>query len=135
MGENFHQNIDKLFHKMEQYVSSKTVVGDAIVLGNVTILPMVEVTVGVGSGTKEKKGEDTFDTGGLGARIIPSAVLVIADGNVQLINIKNQDAVNKLIDMAPGVVSKLNFGSMFGKKETPEPKEEVHFEETVIKEE
>ncbi len=47
--------------------------------------------------------------GGLGAKITPSSVLVIQDGSVQLINIKNQDSLSKLIDMVPGLVSKLNF--------------------------
>ena len=53
---------------------------------------------------------------------------------MQLINIKNQDAVSKLIDMAPGIAAKLNFGSAFGKKGKGEKKEEetVFEEKTVI---
>ena len=56
---------------------------------------------------------------------------------MQLINIKNQDAVSKLIDMAPGVVNKLNFGAVFGggKKEKQEPEETVTFEEELVVEE
>lgn len=72
----------------------------------------------------------------MGARITPSAVLAIQNGSVQLINIKNQDAVSKLIDMAPGVVNKLNFGAVFGhnkKEEKPEP--DVKFEEELVVEE
>lgn len=137
MSSSFNNNLDTLFSKMENFVSTKTVVGETIQIGDVTILPLIEVSVGVGAGgTEGEKGEEK-GVGGLGAKIIPSAVLVISNGNVQLINIKNQDAINKLIDMAPGITSKLNFSSMFSKKkeETEKPKEEVKFEETVIVEE
>ena len=136
MSSNLSTNLDVLFGKMESFVSTKTVVGDAITIGDVVLLPLIEVSVGVGAGASEsvdKNGKDN-GAGGLGAKIVPSAVLAIQNGNVQLINIKNQDAVNKLIDMAPGIAAKLNFGSMFGKKEQTEekPKEEVKFEEEII---
>lgn len=117
-------NLDILFNKMENFISSKTVVGDAVKVGEVTLIPLVDVNVGVAAGA----GEKGQGGGGLGAKIMPSAVIAIYNGNVQLINIKNQDAISKLIDMAPGIVSKLNFGSAFGKKS--EDKDDV--EEEVV---
>ena len=123
-----------MFDKVEDIVSTKTIVGDAIIMGDLTLLPLIEVSVGVGIGTKEGAKEDS--AGGMGAKITPSAVLVIQNGNVQMINIKNQDAVNKLIDMAPGIASKLNFSAIFGKRnENKEPKQEVKFEEEIVTEE
>jgi len=132
MGSGFNSSLDVLFGKVENFVSTKTVVGDAIVIGDLTLLPLIEVSVGVGAGAKEGAKEGA--AGGMGARITPSAVLVIQDGNVQMINIKNQDAVNKLIDMAPGIASKLNFGAIFGKGTKEETKEEVKFEEEIVTE-
>jgi len=41
---------------------------------------------------------------------------VISDGNVQLVNIKHQDSVNKLIDLIPSIASKFDLSSMFNKK-------------------
>lgn len=133
MSSGLKENFDALFGKMEDFVSTKTVVGEPIKIGEITLLPIIEVAVGVGAGASEsadRKGKDG-GAGGLGAKITPSAVLVINGKDVQMINIKNQDAVNKLIDMAPGVVNKLNFASIFGKKDS-EPKEEVKFEEEVV---
>jgi uncharacterized spore protein YtfJ len=134
MGAGFNSALDVLFQKVDNLVSTKTVVGDALVLGDITIVPLIEVSVGVGAGAKEEKESAA---GGMGAKITPSAVLVIHNGNVQMINMKNQDAVSKLIDMAPGVVSKLNFGSIFGKanKDTGEEKEDIKFEEEIVTEE
>ncbi|MCI8630251.1 MAG: sporulation protein [Firmicutes bacterium] len=134
MGKGFDTSLNVLFDKVEDIVSTKTIIGDAIILGDLTLLPLIEVSVGVGVGTKEGAKEDS--AGGMGAKITPSAVLVIQNGNVQMINIKNQDAVNKLIDMAPGIASKLNFGAIFGKRnEKKEPQEEVKFEEEIVTEE
>lgn len=135
MGKDFNESVDALFHKVEDLVSTKTVVGEAIELDGLTLLPLIEVAVGVGAGAKENVNA----AGGMGAKITPSAVLVIQGASVQMINIKNQDAVSKLIDMAPGVVNKLNFGAVFSGRAKKEPaeetKEEVKFEEETIIEE
>ncbi len=134
MGKDFKESVDVLFNKVEDLVSTKTVVGEAIVIGDLTLLPLIEVAVGAGAGAKENVNA----AGGVGAKITPSAVLVIHNGSVQTLNIKNQDAVSKLIDMAPGVVNKLNFGAIFGNRDKKEPQEEdatVKFEEEVIIEE
>ena len=50
----------------------------------------------------------------------PSAVLVVSGGNTRLVNLKNQDAVTKIIDMAPEVVDKVV--GLFKKDKTEEEK-------------
>ena len=67
--------------------------------------------------------------GGMGAKVAPNAVIAIVNGNVQLINIKNQDALNKIIDLAPSIANKLNFNAAFKKaKENLSESEEADFE-------
>ena len=44
----------------------------------------------------------------MGAKIQPSAVLVIKDGNSKLVNVKNQDGMTKILDMVPGIVEKFS---------------------------
>ena len=131
MANNTGNNLEILMNKIEDFVSSKTVVGEAVKIGEVTLVPLVDVSVGVGAGG----AENGAGGGALGAKITPSAVLAISNGSVQLVNIKNQDAVSKLIDMAPGIAAKLNFGSGFGKKDskdTEEVKETVFKEKTIV---
>jgi uncharacterized spore protein YtfJ len=44
----------------------------------------------------------------MGAKISPAAVLLIAkDGTTKLVNMKSQDAVSKIIDMAPDLLTKI----------------------------
>lgn len=110
-------SLDTLFNKMEGFISSKTVIGEPINIGEVIIVPLVDVSVGVGAGSYAKK-EVTAENagGGLGAKITPSAVLVVQNGSVQLVDVKGKDSVNKLIDMVPGIVSKFDFSSFFKNK-------------------
>lgn len=130
---NLNSNLEALFSKMENFISTKTVVGEPTVIDGVIIVPLVDVAFGVGAGSTEStadKNSKDNSAGGLGAKISPSAIMVIQDGNVQLVNVKNQNSLNKLIDMVPGVVSKLNFS--FGNK--AEKEEDVTFEDERISE-
>jgi len=116
MSNNVSDHLQSMFSKMENFISSKTVVGEPVQFGDVIIVPLVEVTFGAGSGLGENKAEQQGGGGALGARLIPVAVVVIVNGTVQLVNVKNQESVNKLIDMIPGVLSKFNFDAVFNKK-------------------
>jgi len=121
-------NLQELFSKLEEYVSTKTVVGEPVHIGDVILIPLVDVSLGMGTAmvanTEEdagKKGGKDGGGGALGAKMTPSAVVVINGGTVQLVNIKNQESVNKILDMVPGILSKLNLGNLFKKKdEEPE---------------
>lgn len=112
---NLNENLETLFTKMENFLTTKTVVGEPITIGDMIIIPLVDVAFGVGAGSKDNtadKERKEGGAGGLGAKISPTAVIVInKEGDIQMVNIKNQNAVNKLIDMVPGIASKLNFGS------------------------
>ena len=106
---NFKSTLESLFRGMDGVVSSKTVVGDAIHIGGTIILPLVDVSFGIGagafSGDKKEKG-----MGGIGGRMTPSAVIVIQDGKTRLVNIKNQDTITKILDMIPDVVDRFTSG-------------------------
>lgn len=134
MENNLNSSLETLFSKMDEFVSTKTVVGEPINMGGVIMLPLVDVFFGVGAGAsaQAEDSKKSTDAGGLGAKITPSAVIVIQDGSVQLVNVKNQDAVSKLIDMAPGIVNKLNLSA--GKKEKDHYEDDGDFEERIVEE-
>ena len=88
-------------------LSTKTVVGEATKIGDTIILPLVDVSFGVGAGAGSNGTKNSASgAGGMGGKMTPSAVLVIRDGAVKLVNIKNQDAVTKVLDMIPDIVDK-----------------------------
>ena len=102
---NFTGVIESLMKGMNAVLSTKTVVGEATQIGDTIILPLVDVTFGVGAGASaaDKKNGGA---GGFSAKMSPSAVLVIKNGTTKLVNIKNQDTITKVIDMIPDIVDK-----------------------------
>ncbi len=107
MAENkFNTTVGALFNGMENVVSSKTVVGEAIHIGDTIILPLVDVSFAVGAGSFNE-GAKEKGAGGLGGKISPSAVLVIQNGRTKLVNIKNQDTITKLLDLVPDVMDRI----------------------------
>ena len=108
---NFQETVNSLFKGMDSYIAAKTVVGDAIHIGDTIILPLVDVTFAVGAGAfaEDKKNNGG---GGMGGKLSPSAVLVIQNGTTKLVNVKNQDGLTKILDMVPDFVNK------FAKTET-----------------
>lgn len=112
-GNDFSSVVDTLMKGMEGFLSTKTVVGEATKVGDVIILPLVDVTFGVGAGANAKDKHNAAG-GGMSGKMSPSAVLVIKDGMTKLVNIKNQDAVTKIIDLVPDLVDR------FKKKDTHE---------------
>ena len=95
---NFDSTVASLFKGMDAFISAKTVVGDAVTVKDTIILPLVDVSFGVGAGA--------FAGGGMTGKVTPSAVLVIQNGATKLVNIKNQDTVTKILDMIPDVIDK-----------------------------
>ena len=106
---NFKATVESLFRGMDGVISSKTVVGEAIHINGTIILPLVDVSFGIGagafSGEKKEKG-----IGGIGGKMSPSAVIVIQNGRTKLVNIKNQDTITKILDMVPDVVDRFTSG-------------------------
>lgn len=116
-NHNLNDVMQSLFKGMDTVLSTKTVVGEATQIGDVIILPLVDVSFGVAAGASlgDKKNNGG---GGLGGKMSPNAVLVIKDGNTKLVNIKNQDTITKVLDMVPDLVEK------FTKKEPDMPSDE-----------
>ena len=93
MADNFEKTVDSLFKGMDSFITTKTVVGEAITVGDGTIiLPLVDVSFGVAAGAfVNAKDTKNNGGGGMGGKIQPSAVIVLKDGEAKLVNIKNQD--------------------------------------------
>ena len=102
---NIKNTVESLLSGLDGLISSKTVVGDSIQIQDTAIIPLVDVSFGIGAGSAlgDKKGKGM---GGMSGKITPSSVLVIKDGAVRLVNIKNQDTIAKILDMAPELLDR-----------------------------
>lgn len=114
---NINAVVESLIRGMDSLAASKTVVGEAIEVNDTTILPLVDVTFGVGAGAAvNDTRKNNSGGGGMAAKMTPSALIVVKDGVTHLVNIKNQSTVNKILDMVPEVVDKIS-----NRNKKPEP--------------
>lgn len=104
-NNNFQNTVETLFKGMDSFITTKTVVGDAIYVGDTIILPLVDVSFAVGAGAAATDNKNN-GAGGMGGKVTPSAVLVISNGSTKLVNVKNQDGLTKILDMVPDLVNK-----------------------------
>ena len=134
MTENtFDNTVQALFKGMDNFLTTKTVVGEAIHIEDTIVLPLVDVTFGVAAGafaqSRKTDGSKNNGAGGMGGKLTPSAVLVIKGGQTRLVNIKNQDGVTKILDMVPDIVSRF---TSKGSKEDEEIINDIDIENVVV---
>lgn len=105
MANDFNTTVGSLFQGMDKFLSTKTVVGEPTTIGDTIILPLVDVSFGVAAGVFSST-EKNNGAGGMGGKMTASAVLVIKDGQIRLVNVKNQDTVTKVLDMVPDLIDR-----------------------------
>ncbi len=123
MAENFEGTVESLMNSLENFVSTKTIIGEPIQYKDIVVFPMADVSFGVAAGAFNKESKNN-GAGGAGAKITPSAVLVIQNGTSKIVNIKDKDSVNKLIELIPDIVNKLT-GIRKSKAKDDEPEDDM----------
>ena len=116
-NNHFFDNAEAIFKGMNTFLTTKTVVGEPIVVGESTIIPLVDVSCGMATGTFEESSKSKGG-GGMSAKITPTAMLIIQDGRTKVVNIKNQDAISKILDMVPDIINKVSNKSDVDKETT-----------------
>ena len=107
----------EIVDKVREIADANTIVGQPIVTGEVTIIPISRLSVGVGSGgtefgSKHKKPEDNSCFGGgagAGINLIPVGFLVVKDGSVMLLPVAPPAAttVDRVVEMVPEAIDKI----------------------------
>ena len=113
--------MDTAMSNIKSMVDVNTIVGEVVTAPDGTIIiPVSTVSFGFGAGGSEfapKQGTITqnaqnslFGGGcGGGAKVKPVAFLVVNNGNVRLLPVsQNVSSADKIIDMVPDLISKLN---------------------------
>ncbi len=102
---SFKDTVTSLIEGMDQYFTTKTVVGEAIHIDGTIVVPLVDVSFGIGAGTMAQDKKNNGG-GGMGAKMTPSAMLVINEGKVRLVNVRQQDGLTKILDMVPDLLDR-----------------------------
>ncbi len=124
MSAAIEKIMDGALKNIKNLVDVDTIIGTPINAGNsTTIIPISRVSYGFGVGgsefqsMNEKITEPNFGGGvGGGMSISPVGFLVVTGDNVRMINVDSSNTpLDKLVDMAPGVIEKII--NRFSKKE------------------
>lgn len=116
MSEKLPNMLDSTIEKIKNMVSVNSVVGDPIVAGDVTIIPVSRVSVGFGGGGSDfvnkhaSGGENPFGGGvGAGVKVSPVAFLIVKDGTVRVLPVAApaNTTADRLVEMVPDTLDKL----------------------------
>lgn len=102
--------LDTMTSKLEKLVSTKTVVGEPVVVGDVTLVPIQTASFGFGSGGGEGGGDkDRFGGGaGAGVSLRPIAIISVKDGSVQVHSlVEPKTNLDRFAEIIPQVLSKV----------------------------
>ena len=101
--------VDNLMKGLDGVLTTKTVVGEATQIGDTIIIPLVDVSFGIGAGGANGNQTDgkSGGGGGLTGKMSPSAVLVINNGMTRLINVKTTDNISRALDLIPEIINKI----------------------------
>jgi sporulation protein YtfJ len=101
--------IRTLLGEFQHIVKTETVIGEPLTVGEVTIIPVSKVSFGFGAGGSGSEGGKSGGGGGTGggASLEPLAFLVIQDGRVQLLPLKEKEGtLGKLMEIVPDLYAK-----------------------------
>ncbi len=107
-NNDFNETISSLFSGMDAFLTTKTIVGEPISVGDVTIIPLSDINFGVGAGAMAGSKGANSACGGIGGKISPSSIILIKDGYAQIISATaEQSSLSRILDMIPGVADKI----------------------------
>lgn len=122
--------ISEVTNELEKIVSAQTVVGEPILAGGKTIIPITKLSVGFVSGGVEggSKSESENKTpygggGGAGAKVEPVAFIVIDGDKTEILTLNEsniEDEIVKFLGMIPSIIDKVKAA-----KKEREPKSRI----------
>lgn len=104
-------NVEAIIDKVIQSMTTKTVIGEPMEVGSLTLIPILNVSFGFGAGGGEAKA--AVDDGGSGtgagggARMKVAGVLVIKGDDVQFVQTGADGALDKLVDAIPDLLERV----------------------------
>ena len=112
MSQTLPNMLENTIAKIREMVDVNSVVGEPIVVGDTTIIPVSKVSVGFGGGGSDfTKDSNAFGGGaGGGVKVVPICFLVVnKDGNVRMMPVPTpaNTTADRLVEMVPDTLDKI----------------------------
>lgn len=114
-------NVENIIQKVTDTLKTETVIGEPITAGEVTLIPIIDVSFGFGAGGGGGKpgGSQKGDGAGGGARMTVSGMVVVKGGEVSFLPTDKGAArtgpVDRILEVLPELMDK--FSKKAGKPE------------------
>lgn len=120
-NQNIAESIKEALSEVRNLAETQTIIGEPIKAGNVTIIPVsrVSIGIGIGGGSYGKEGANGAGGGGTGLTVTPVAFIVVEEnGNTKLLNVGADvpgcmkisgtvSEIDKALDDVPGIITKV----------------------------
>ena len=120
MDNKIKENITAMFDGVKAIANTRQVVGEPYTIGDTTIVPFLETSVGAGFG----EFKENRDASGMAVKVTPIACLVIQNGFTKVVSMSDQDVLSKALDMIPELVNKIT-GNGSSNEEVQDAIEEI----------
>jgi sporulation protein YtfJ len=116
MSQKLPNMLDNTITKIREMVNPNSVVGEPIVAGDVTIVPISKIGIGMGGAGSDfvsknsHGGENPFGGGvATGIKITPVAFIIIKDGSVRMLPVATPaiTTTDRLVEMIPETLDKI----------------------------
>ena len=103
MDNKIKENIKEVFDGVMALSNTRQVVGEPYTIGDTTIIPFIETSIGAGFGefSSEK------DASGMACKVRPISCLIIQNGFTKVVNLNSDDPILKALDIIPDLVDKI----------------------------
>lgn len=124
-------NFDSIVGTIKDAMTTKTVIGEPLEFGNVTIVPVMSVYFGFGGGGGPEgadgggnSGAGGGGAGGGGARLKVSGIIVIKDDEVEFLPTGRSSSIGKIVDIIPDIIQRTTT-AVKGDDDDTEPEDEA----------
>ena len=115
MSQNLPNMLQDTISKIREMVDVNNVIGEPIVVGDITIIPVSKVSVGFGGGGSDfassKGGENPFGGGvGGGVNVTPVAFIIIKGDSIRMMPVAApaNTTADRVVELVPDVLDKIS---------------------------
>ena len=120
--------LDTILQRMNTLAKTETIVGDPVTIDNMTLLPVIKISVGFAAGGGEGKGEKdkavggtgSFGGGGGGASITPVGFITWDGEKTKFVPVGKGGKLDALVESVPGLLKKFGINLRKGSEEKDE---------------
>ena len=95
---------ETILESVKSLVDANVIIGQSIVSGNITIIPVFKASIGIVAGGA---GDSPLGGAGGGVSVTPVTFIVIDRDTVKILSAGDTSTIERLIDTVPAVIDKI----------------------------